>query len=433
MTWSHDQAVAALDTHLNLESSLSVAEQPTLERVSQLVGLMGDPQRSYPVIHLTGTNGKGSTARMITALLVTRGLSVGTYTSPDLQGVNERLTWNEEPISDEALAEVLEGVIRLEELMGGAPTRFEILTASAYRWFADVAVDVAVVEVGLGGRWDATNVADAEVAVVTNVSLDHAEILGPTLADIAWEKAGIVKATSRLVLGENDATLAPIFRHAGATATWERGVDFECEENQPAHGGRLVDLRTPASSYEEIYLPLHGSHQGENAAVALAAAETFFGAPLSPDVVEEGFGEVRVPGRMEVVSRHPLVLLDGAHNPAGAEAAAITLASEFPATQGRVIVIGLLRGRDAGEMLRTLAGPHTRAVVACAPPSPRALPAAELAAAARAIGLPAETAGSVEEAVERGIAMAQSDDLVFVTGSLYVVGAARDRLVSSPA
>ena len=201
MTWTHAQALSALDTHLNLESSLTVAEPPTLERVSQLVGLMGDPQRSYPVIHLTGTNGKGSTARMITALLVARGLSVGTYTSPDLQGVNERLTWNDEPVSDEALAEVLEGVIRLEELMDAPPTRFEILTASAYRWFADVAVDVAVVEVGLGGRWDATNVADADVAVVTNVSLDHAEILGPTLADIAWEKAGIVKATSRLVLG----------------------------------------------------------------------------------------------------------------------------------------------------------------------------------------------------------------------------------------
>ncbi len=431
MSWSHARAIAALDTHLNLESSLTVATPPTLERVAQLVGLMGDPQRSYPVIHLTGTNGKGSTARMITALLVARGLSVGTYTSPDLQGVNERLTWNEEPISDDALTEVLEGVIRLEELMAAPPTRFEVLTAAAYRWFADVAVDVAVVEVGLGGRWDATNVADADVAVVTNVSLDHAEILGPTLADIAWEKAGIVKATSRLVLGEDDATLAPVFRHAGAAAVWERGVDFGCEDNEPAHGGRLVELRTPGSSYPEVYLPLHGSHQGDNAAVALTAAETFFGAPLSAGVVEEAFGGVRVPGRMEVVSRRPLVILDGAHNPAGAEAAATTLASEFSATRDRVIVIGLLRGRDAGEMLGALAGPHTRAVVACPPPSPRALPAAEVADAARALGHHAVTADTVDDAVERAMGLAHSDDLVFVTGSLYVVGAARDRLVSS--
>jgi len=433
VSWSHAQALAALDSHLNLESSLTVAAPPTLERVADLVGLMGDPQRSYPVIHLTGTNGKGSTARMITALLVARGLSVGTYTSPDLQGVNERLTWNEEPISDEALTEVVEGVIRLEALMDAAPTRFEILTAAAYRWFADVAADVAVVEVGLGGRWDATNVADAEVAVVTNVSLDHAETLGPTLADIAWEKSGIVKPTSRLVLGENDATLAPIFRHAGAAAVLERGVEFGCEENQPAHGGRLVDLRTPASSYEEVFLPLHGSHQGDNAAVALAAAETFFGDPLSPSVVEEAFGGVRVPGRMEVVSRHPLVILDGAHNPAGAEAAAATLASEFSATDARVVVIGLLRGRDPLEMLRSLGGAQTRAVVACSPPSPRALPAAELADAARGLGLHAVTAASVEEAVDRGMGLARDDDLVFVTGSLYVVGAARERFVSATA
>jgi dihydrofolate synthase/folylpolyglutamate synthase len=392
---------------------------------------MGDPQRSYPVIHLTGTNGKGSTARMITALLVARGLSVGTYTSPDLQGVNERLTWNDEPISDESLAEVLEGVIRLEELMDAAPTRFEVLTAAAYRWFADVAVDVAVVEVGLGGRWDATNVADGDVAVVTNVSLDHAEILGPTLADIAREKAGIVKPSSRLVLGEDDASLAPIFRHAGAADVWERHDAFACEDNQPAHGGRLLTLRTPSASYEDVYLPLHGAHQGENAAAALAAAEAFFGAALSESVVEEAFGAVRLPGRMEVVARQPLVILDGAHNPAGAEAAATTLASEFAASRSRVVVIGMLRGRDPAEMLRAL-GDHTGLVVACSPPSPRALPADEVAGAARALGLEAVAAPTVEDAVGRAVSEAQVDDLVLVTGSLYVVGAARSVLVAQP-
>ncbi len=390
---------------------------------------MGDPQRSYPVIHLTGTNGKGSTARMITALLVAQGLSVGTYTSPDLQGVNERLTWNDQAISDADLAEVLEGVIRLEELMDDPPTRFEVLTAAAFRWFADLAVDAAVVEVGLGGRWDATNVADADVAVVTNVSLDHAEILGPTLADIAWEKAGIVKETSHLVLGETDASLAPVFRRAGAAATWERGTDFACEDNRPAHGGRLIDLWTPKSSFPEVFLPVHGAHQGENAAVALAAAEAFFDAPLSAGVVEEAFRSVRLPGRMEVVSRSPLVILDGAHNPAGAKAAASTLAGEFAAARSRVVVLGLLRGRDPEEMLQALGGAHTRAVVACPPPSPRALPADEVTGAVRAMGLHAVTAGNVKEAVERGLAMAGSDDLVLVTGSLYLVGAARSVLV----
>ncbi|MDQ3575775.1 MAG: Mur ligase family protein, partial [Actinomycetota bacterium] len=200
MGWSHAQALAALDAHLNLESSLTLGvPPPTLDRVARLVGLMGDPQRSYPVIHLTGTNGKGSTARMITALLEAQGLSVGTYTSPDLQGVNERLTWNDEPISDADLAGVLEGVIRLEELMDDPPTRFEVLTAAAFRWFADVAVDAAVVEVGLGGRWDATNVADADVAVVTNVSLDHTDFEGDWRARVAEEKAGIVKPGATLV------------------------------------------------------------------------------------------------------------------------------------------------------------------------------------------------------------------------------------------
>lgn len=432
VSWSHAEALEALDSHLNLESSLNVGAAglppPTLERSARLVSLMADPQHSYPVIHLTGTNGKGSTARMISALLVARGLSVGTYTSPDLQGVNERLTWNDQPISDEALAEMLEGVIRLEELVGARPTRFEVLTAAAFRWFADVAVDAAVVEVGLGGRWDATNVADADVAVVTNVSLDHAEILGPTLADIAWEKAGIVKPTSRLVLGEDDATLAPIFRYADAAEVWERGDDFACEDNRPAHGGRLVDLRTPGSSYEEVYVPLHGAHQGENAAVALAAAEAFFEAPLEASVVEQAFGGVRVPGRMEVVSRQPLVVLDGAHNPAGAEAAAATLASEFAATRSRVLVMGLLAGRDPEEMLRAL-GPYTRTVVACPPPSPRALPARAVAKAAEELGLHATTCESVEAAVERALSMAGPEDLVLVTGSLYVVGAARSVLV----
>lgn len=430
MGWSYAEALAALDAHVNLEATLSDAFPPaTLSRAQQLVAAMGDPQRAYPVIHLTGTNGKGSTARMITALLVAQGLSVGTYTSPDLQGVNERLTWNDEPISDGALAEVLEGVIGLEALVDEPPTRFEILTAAAYRWFADLAVDAAVAEVGLGGRWDATNVADALVAVVTNVSLDHAEILGPTLADIAREKAGIVKPTSTLVLGEDDPSLAPIFREAGPAEVWERGPDFVCEANRPAHRGRLLDLRTPGAYYRDLYLPVHGAHQGENAAVALTAAEAFFGGPLSDDVAHEAFARVRIPGRMEVVSRRPLIILDGAHNPAGATAAALTLVEDFGAARTRLVVMGMLRGRDAEEMLAALGPEHTGMVIACPPPSPRAVPPDEVAGAARRMGITAVTAETVSEAVRTAAAMAGPDDVVLVTGSLYVVGAARGELV----
>jgi len=393
--------------------------------------LMGDPQRAYPVIHLTGTNGKGSTARMITALLQAKGLSVGTYTSPDLERINERIALGGEPIDDETFAEQLAAIAQLEGLMPEPPSRFDILTAVAFRWFADEAVDAAVVEVGLGGRWDATNVADGQVAAVTNVSLDHVELLGPTLEDIAAEKAGIVKpgATRTLVLGETRSELARVFLEAGADDAWLRGRDFACLDNRVAHGGRLIELSTPEARYPDLFLPLHGSHQGENAAVALAAAEAFFGGPLDTEVIVQGFARVTSPGRMEVVGRRPLCILDGAHNPAGAEAAGATLEEEFGSVERRVVVMGVLQGRDVTRMLEALGPARVATVIACAPPSPRAMPPDELAAAAAGLGLQAEVVIDPAAAVQRGLELAGPDDLVFVTGSLYVVGAARRELV----
>src|SRR5438874_5430802 len=243
-------ALAYLDDHVNLETDASArAAAKRLDRVGRLVELMGEPQRAYPVVHITGTNGKGSTARMLTALLVAKGLSVGTYTSPHVEHINERIAWNGEPISDAAFVEIIEAVASVEQVMDDAPTHFEILTAAAFRWFADIAVDVAVVEVGLGGRWDATNVVDGQVAVVTNVELDHAEVIGPARSDIAAEKAGIVKPGATLVLGETDPALVPIFRDTPAGEIWLRGPDFACEGSRLAHGGRLLDLRTPGASY----------------------------------------------------------------------------------------------------------------------------------------------------------------------------------------
>jgi len=392
---------------------------------------MGDPQRAYPVVHLTGTNGKGSTARMITALLVARGLSVGTYTSPDLERVNERLASNDEPIGDEELAHALQRLAQLEEGLEEPPTRFEILTAAAFGWFADIAVDVAVVEVGLGGRWDATNVADAQVAVVTNVSLDHQEVLGPTRADIAEEKAGIVKPGSTLVLGETDPHLVPCFRAVESAEVWQRDEDFGCVRNQLALGGRLLELRTPGASYDDLLLPAHGAHQGDNAAVAVAAAEAFFRAPTEREVVDEAFASVRLPGRLEVVGRKPLVVLDGAHNPAGARALAAALDEAFE-TSSLVLVVGLLRGRDPREMLVALDAARARLVVACPPPSPRALPPEELTAAARDLGIAAEVAGSVADAVARARKLAEPSEMVLITGSLYVVGTARAAIRGAP-
>ena len=442
-----EEALAYLESHVNLEAiHESRYKAPTLDRIRELTGLMGDPQQAYPVIHITGTNGKGSTARMVTTLLVARGLSVGTYTSPDLQRVNERLAWNSVPIGDDDLAELLSSLANLEGMLDMTPSRFELLTAAAFRWFADLAVDAAVVEVGLGGRWDATNVADAAVAVVTNVELDHQDILGPTRRDIAAEKAGIVKPGCVAVIGETDPELLTILRAGagagaraadevaavGPTAVWRRCTDFACTSNALGVGGRMLGLRTPGAEYPAVFLPLHGAHQGDNAACALAAAEAFFGGPLPAELVEEAFAAVRLPGRMEVVGRHPLVLLDGAHNPAGARAAAATVAEEFGGVEGRVLVVGMLQGRVPEEMLAALGAGSARLVVATSPPSPRALPPDEVAAAARAMGVDAVVVDPVAEAVRHARAAAGAGEMVLVTGSLYVVGSARAALVEEP-
>jgi dihydrofolate synthase/folylpolyglutamate synthase len=425
VSWSYEQALAYLDDHTDLERLVAGTwEPPTLDRMRSLVDLLGSPQQAQPAIHVTGTNGKGSTVRMITALLGAQNLSVGTYTSPDLERVNERISRNGEPIDDDAFAEAVWAVAELEGLSGIRPHRFEILTLAAFRWFADLPVDAAVVEVGLGGRWDATNVVDGAVAVVTNVGLDHTEVLGPSRADIAGEKAGIVKPGAALVLGETDDALVPIFEAERPASVWRRDRDFSCLRNDVAVGGRNLDLATPGARYDDVFLALHGAHQGDNAALALAAVEAFFDRPLDEEVVREAFATVAVPGRFEVVGRSPLVVLDGAHNPDGARAAAATLA-DFGVAGDRLLVVGMNRGRDAVEMLEALDARSARGIVATEADWVRAMPADEIAEAARSIGIDAEVVRAVPDAVRRATAMATEDDLVLVAGSLYVVGEAR--------
>jgi len=428
--------VAWLDGHTDYERSMPTrVGAPTLERIRALCHLLGDPERSYPVVHVTGTNGKGSTAKILTELFMASGLSVGTYTSPNLVRVNERLARNGEPIDDDELAEVLGSLALLEPLLAERSTRFELLTAAAFSWFADCPVDVAVVEVGLGGRWDATNVVQPDVALVTNVSYDHVEILGPTLRDIATEKAGIIKPGCRLVVGETDPELLGVFltvaEECGAAQTWVRGVEFGCTHSQVAVGGRLLDLRTPGAHYPEVYLPLHGAHQGDNAACAVAAAEAFFGAPLAPEVVEQALGAVRVPGRMEIVGRSPVVVLDGAHNVAGAHALAEALVAELAPGDQTIAVIGMLQGRDPSAMLEALRPAGVSTVVACTAPSPRALPAPQIAEAARALGLQALAADTVVDALNLARSRLSPAGMLVVTGSLYVVAEARAVLLGS--
>ena len=391
----------------------------------ELARVLGDPQHHQPTVHITGTNGKGSVARMVTALLGAHDLPVGTYLSPHLERINERISRNGEPISDDALAAVLSDLAGLEPLLTHTPSYFELLTAAALRWFSDEAVGAAVVEVGLLGRWDATNVVDGLVAVLTNVGRDHTDGVGDWRRGVAEEKVGIVKPGSTFVLGETDAALEPIFQATPAREIWRRDDDYGCTANRLAVGGRVLDLRTPGGSYDEVFLALHGEHQGDNAAVALAAAEAFFDRPLDDELVREAFAGVHNPGRFEVVSRDPLVVLDGAHNSDGAMALAATLDEGFAVLGGRRLVVGVLEGRAPRELLEILGAADALEVVCCAPNSPRALDPKALADEVAALGGNPRVVPEVDDALRHALDASAADDAIVVTGSLYTVGAAR--------
>ena len=430
-----DQALAWLDSHIDFESSMpSRRSLPTLERMDALMSVLGEPQESIPSIHITGTNGKGSTSAIVTALLMAKGLTVGTYTSPNLHRVAERLALNAQPISDEDLVAVLTELALVEPLVGERPTRFELLTAAALAWFATEAVDAMVVEVGLGGTWDCTNVVHGDVAVLTNFSFDHTDVLGPTLEGIAADKAGIIEPGSVVVVGETDPELVGIVEaratEVGAASVWVAGRDFGVASNEVAVGGRLLTLWTPGGRYEDVALPLHGAHQGVNAAAALAAAEAFFGGALDPDVVDEALAAVRMPGRLEVLGRRPLLLVDGAHNVAGMTVLGASLAEEFAVDGTTVAVVGMLSGRDPLAMVAALAPTGSTIVIACQPDSPRALPAGDVAEAARALGLRVHTEPAVLDALRLARGLVEADGLVVVAGSLYIVGAARAEILS---
>ena len=422
------EALAWLDGHIDLEKTKAIAGAThglSLDKMRALCDVLGDPQHDYPVVHLTGTNGKGSTARITSAILTTAGLTTGTYSSPHLERINERIARDGEPIADADLATALTDLSALEHLVDARPSYFELLTAAGFRWFSEVAVDAAVVEVGLLGRWDATNVVDARVAVLTNVGRDHTDGTEGWRQRIAEEKTGIVKPGSTFVCGETTAELLPILEGTPAERLLLRDRDFRCESNQLAVGGRVLTIATPHATYDELFLPLHGPHQGENATLALVAAEAFFDRALDPELVAEAFAGVTMPGRFEVVHRQPLVVLDGAHNPAGGRAIAATLAEDFAAAGERRLVLGTLGGRDPRELLAELDVAHAAEVITCTPPSPRAISADDLAAVVTEMGGRARPVTDVAEAVRQAVDSASDDDLVLVTGSLYTAGEAR--------
>ena len=421
----YGEALNYLDEHASYEKTGRV-ESPSLDNINTFMDLMGQPHLSYPVIHITGTNGKGSTTQIITQLLIAHGLQVGTYTSPHLENLTERISRNNEPISEQDFADCVAAIADIEVIGGVRPSYFEVMTAAAFRYFADTAVDVAVIEVGMLGRWDATNVVNSAVAVITNIALDHTEFAGPRLEDIAYEKVGISKPGSVLVVGDTNEELREIWNAAESTAVLLRGNDFEISENELAVGGRMIDVRTERAVYKELPLPLHGQHQGDNASIALAAVEEFFGNVLDAEVVREGFAAVKMPGRFEVLGRGPLVVIDGAHNPAGADVCAEVFFDDFSPEGKRILVVGALKGRDPQMLLSALRADEFDVVICCTAPSPRGVGANDLASAAKQMGCEQVVAcETVEAACDKALNIAREEDAVLVAGSLYVVGSAR--------
>ena len=426
-----------------LEARFPTRMVPDLDRITDLLDLLGGPQLAYPSIHLTGTNGKTSTARMIDALLREFGLRTGRYTSPHLQSVTERIAIDGAPIAADRFAEVYDDIAPLVEVVDGrhadTMTFFELLTAMAFAAFADAPVDIGVIEVGLGGRWDATNVLHAPVAVITSIGLDHVGILGSTVGEIAAEKAGIIHPGATVVSAGQTAEAALVLTdrvaEVGARLARE-GADFGVRRRSIAVGGQSLDLVGLGGDYNDVFLPLYGAHQATNAACALAAVEAFFGAEnrgtIDVDVVRAAFAEVESPGRLEIVRRSPTVLLDGAHNPAGAAALATALEEAF--TFERLIgVVAVLGDKDVAGVLEPLERVLDEVVVTTNS-SPRALPAEELAEIAYEVfgDSRVSVADRLEDAIVQAFGLAEADSGigggVLVTGSIVTVGDARTML-----
>ena len=421
--------------------------EPRLAPLFRAMDVLGEPNKAYPIIHVTGTNGKTSTARMIESVLRAHGLSTGRYTSPHLSKVTERISIDGHPVSDETYVRIWDEIrpylqiVDAELEADGQPrlTYFECVTILGFAIFADQPVNVAVIEVGLGGITDATNVGDGQVSVITPISLDHTDLLGDTTEDIAYEKAGIIKPGGYLVSAAQPLDAAQVLlekaKELGVPFRFE-GVEFGVESRTVAVGGQMVTIQGIAGRYPDLLVPLHGAHQAQNAAVAVAALEAFFGGEkeLSFDVLQEGFAEVTSPGRLEVVRTAPTIVVDAAHNPDGVKVSAAALQEAFTFTR-LVPVVGILKEKDAEEILRQLKeslGGMAEEYCFTQSNSPRAVPAAELAELAVDLGFGEENihiAEKLDDALEWAVERAEAnDDLsggVLVTGSITLVAEAR--------
>ncbi|MFF5444659.1 bifunctional folylpolyglutamate synthase/dihydrofolate synthase [Streptomyces sp. NPDC012888] len=417
--------------------------EPSVARIAALMDVLGEPQRAYPSVHVTGTNGKTSTARMIEALLNAFDLRTGRYTSPHVQSITERISLDGAPIEAERFVETYRDVKPYVEMVDAAQeyrlSFFEVLTGMAYAAFADAPVDAAVVEVGMGGSWDATNVIDGSVAVVTPISLDHTDRLGTTPGEIAEEKGGIIKPGATVILAQQPADAAQVLlkKAVEVDATVAReGMEFGVVSREVAVGGQHLTLRGLGGEYEDVFLPLYGAHMAHNAAVALAAVEAFFGIgaeharPLDVETVRRAFATVTSPGRMEVVRRSPTVVLDAAHNPAGAAATAEAVTESFGFSR-LIGVVGTSADKDVRGVLEAFE-PIFAEVVVTANTSQRAMDADELAAVAvEVFGADrVQVEPRLDDALEAAITLAEEEAEyggagVLVTGSVITVGEAR--------
>lgn len=417
--------------------------EPSLDRIREFCELLGEPQRSYDVVHLTGTNGKTSTARMVETLVRALGLRTGRFTSPHLESMTERIVVDGEPLTEEAFVDAFNDVAPYTHLVDeNQPfplSFFETIVGMAFAAFADAPVDVAVVEVGMGGAWDATNVADGKIAVLTPIAVDHDRYLGSTAAMVAREKVGIIKSGATVVTATQDDEVMEIIAErcveVGATLLRE-GVDFGVQTRLSAVGGQVVTLRTRRAEYADLLVPLFGAHQAQNAALALAAVEELFDndEPFGADVVSEAFEQVTSPGRLEVVRTSPTIVLDAAHNPHGAAATVAALEDSFQFTP-LVGVMGVMADKDAEGLLAAFE-PAFAHLVCTRNSTDRSMGAEALAEVARGIyGADRITvADSLLEAIDIAAGLAESlDDSgiglgsggVLVTGSVVTVGEAR--------
>jgi dihydrofolate synthase / folylpolyglutamate synthase len=434
---SFEEAITFLDS-LGIDAMKSMA--PSLHRIEALCEALSHPERVVPAIHVTGTNGKTSTARIAASLLSETGLTVGTYTSPHLQTIRERIARGGEPISAGEFGAIFDHLLPylrlVEKDLDESLTFFEVLTGMFFLWAAEN-LDAMVVEVGLGGKWDATNVIQAPVAVITNVGLDHTGLLGTDRETIAREKSGIIKSGSAVVTAERSPNiLAVIDSEAGRSDAHVALIDrdFRITDNRLAYGGRYLSVEAGGRSYDGVFLPLHGAHQGINAATALEAVARFLpDRSIGNEVVTDGFASCFVPGRME--SLHPedegaSILLDVAHNPDGMSALIGSLLEAFAFDRANV-VIGILGDKDYEGMLSELARIPC-SIIATRAKTVRSVPVQDLRRASEKLGLNCDIVEDVGAAVERAIGMSSPTELICVTGSHYVVGEARTHLLGHP-